>query len=131
MKNSNTELHLPGQNFTGPGTRIVTRILNGVMPTNKTDAITMLHDIDYLSYAGMPRMIDRADTRAILNTPNDLPGVITKFGLTLRQLTQLNFATPLPGLSTHQTREIGQLLYEYVREDPAYQQKFKELKVKL
>lgn len=45
---SSRENHLPGHNFTGPGTRIKTRLKYDVKPMNAVDKITRLHDIDYM-----------------------------------------------------------------------------------
>ena len=39
--------HLPGHNFTGPGTNVLGRIALGVKPTNAVDAASMQHDLAY------------------------------------------------------------------------------------
>ena len=39
--------HLPGHNFTGPGTFARKRIAMGIKPTNAVDEASMHHDLDY------------------------------------------------------------------------------------
>ena len=46
------ELHLPGHNYTGPGTRTYERIARGDQPYNKIDALALQHDIMYLEARG-------------------------------------------------------------------------------
>lgn len=41
------ELHLPGHNFTGPGTKLRERLLRGDKPINQLDEAAMTHDIAY------------------------------------------------------------------------------------
>jgi len=79
---TSTEYHFPGQSYTGPGTHIATRLLNGLLPANKTDFVTLLHDIEY-SVKTNPM---QADLRAIRKSEWDIPGIATKIGLTMRTL---------------------------------------------
>lgn len=41
------ELHLPGHNFTGPGTKLRKRLLRQDKPVNKLDAAAKEHDMEY------------------------------------------------------------------------------------
>lgn len=41
------EMHMPGYNFLGPGTKLEKRLRNGTRPTNKLDELAMNHDIAY------------------------------------------------------------------------------------
>ena len=41
------ELHLPGHNYTGPGTNLKKRLLAGDKPVNKLDAAAQQHDMAY------------------------------------------------------------------------------------
>jgi len=41
------ELHLPGHNFTGPGTQLRKRLNRGDKPINRVDRISMEHDMAY------------------------------------------------------------------------------------
>lgn len=77
------QFHFPGQNYTGPGTRIATNFINNVKPNNKTDAATMMHDVDYM-IAKDAKQAFLADVRAIANSDNSLAGLATKAGLVLR-----------------------------------------------
>ena len=40
-------MHLPGHNFTGPGTKLRERLLKGDKPINKLDEKAMFHDLVY------------------------------------------------------------------------------------
>ncbi len=42
------EWHLPGHNFTGPGTRLKERLERGDEPVNRVDELSLHHDIRYL-----------------------------------------------------------------------------------
>jgi len=41
------EIHLPGHNFTGPGTKLKERLERGDVPINRVDEISKNHDIAY------------------------------------------------------------------------------------
>lgn len=43
------QLHLPGYNYAGPGTRIKSNILHGIKPVDAFDAAALIHDVEYLS----------------------------------------------------------------------------------
>jgi len=77
--------HFPGQNYTGPGTHILSNIYHHVKPNNKTDFVTLVHDVDY---GIAENAVDawKADYKAIKNADNDLSGIVTKVGLTARSL---------------------------------------------
>ena len=73
------ELHLPGHNFTGPGTRVEERLLRGDKPINKLDKAAREHDIMYKIFKKVPerhvfdkRLQDEA-TRIVLD-PNSSIG---------------------------------------------------------
>ena len=44
------EYHLPGHNFTGPGTKLRYRLERGDQPVNKVDALSLHHDMRYQFY---------------------------------------------------------------------------------
>ena len=44
------EWHLPGHNFTGPGTQLQYRLERGDEPINKVDALSLHHDMRYEFY---------------------------------------------------------------------------------
>ncbi len=112
------EYHYPGHNFTGPGTRVVTRIYNGVVPTDTNDAATMIHDIEYLIYNDNPKMISKADDTAISNANYLYDGLPIKIGLSLRKYFNLKFDGPLQGMTQLETRSVGLHLKELVLRDP-------------
>lgn len=106
-----TEWHYPGQQYTGPGTHIVTRLLNLSLPANKTDFVTMLHDIDYMSTA-TPLS---SDIRAIRNSDYSLPGLATKMGLITRSALD---ALPGVNLKFNQPSNVSRNLMMYVLTSP-------------
>jgi hypothetical protein len=76
--------HLPGHNFTGPGTDVNRRIAAGVKPTNAVDAGAMRHDLAYqdiyngvkngsIPRAKIPELVRKADMD-LLNTVTRLRG---------------------------------------------------------
>ena len=44
------EWHLPGHNFTGPGTQLKYRLERGDEPINRVDALSLHHDLRYEFY---------------------------------------------------------------------------------
>lgn len=58
-------------------------------PKNRTDYVTMLHDLDYME-AQSPVDALFADYRAIVNSDYDLPGIATKIGLLTRSIVAPN-----------------------------------------
>jgi len=48
---NNVELHAPGFNNLGPGTKVATRMRNGDKPINNLDRAALVHDIDYYNPA--------------------------------------------------------------------------------
>ena len=42
------EMHIPGYNFAGPGTKLKSRLLKGDKPINKLDAAAQKHDMAYI-----------------------------------------------------------------------------------
>jgi len=84
------------------------------MPRNKTDFITMLHDIDYLRNAGLKQGANLADDLAIYNSDLSMPGLATKIGLIVRKGLGLNFNKAMDGYTEEQTRKLGVLLMNHV-----------------
>lgn len=66
----------------GPGTHVITKILNGVLPKSETDLIAMYHDIDYLTNEE-PIF---SDMRAIGKTEFNLQGIAMRAGLGMRSV---------------------------------------------
>ncbi len=119
---ANTEYHFPGQSYTGPGTHIVTRILNHDIPKNKTDFVTMLHDIEYMGGTN-PR---QSDIRAVVNSDWSLPGIATKIGLSTRMVID-----SLPGvnLKFNVDKGLSLPLMQYVMLEPTYARLFQQYNI--
>lgn len=115
---TSTEFHIPGQNFTGPGTHIYSRINSGVLPRNRTDFITMLHDIEYLIAIGDKQTVE-ADNRAINNLDSFGMGLIAKIGLLGRKHLNLPFNTSLAN------KHLGLSLMDKVKEESNYKSLWK------
>jgi hypothetical protein len=47
------ELHAPGYNFLGPGTKLEERLAKGIEPRNKLDALAREHDIFYSKHSSL------------------------------------------------------------------------------
>lgn len=97
------------------------------MPTNKTDFVTMLHDIQYLQYNNAD--VTNVDALAILNSDNSLAGLATKTGLGLRLFTGLRFNDTPEGLTPQRTKEVGNTLMKYIKTNPMYKHLFYQYKV--
>lgn len=48
LEMNNRDFTLPGHSYMGPGTRVVTNLVNDVKPTDYMDTISLEHDIDYV-----------------------------------------------------------------------------------
>ena len=59
------EFHLPGHNFTGPGTQLKYRLERGDEPINKVDALSLHHDMRYEFYGDSAYEVFRADVQYI------------------------------------------------------------------
>lgn len=64
----------------GPGTRVLTRLLQNSRPTSYVDALALRHDIEYLSSGEKWK----SDLRAALQAPTSLQGVVMRLGLLSR-----------------------------------------------
>jgi len=62
MVEESYEYHLPFTNYVGPGTHIIDKINNRVLPRNRLDAAALIHDIEYY---GLPQSL--ADVNMIEN----------------------------------------------------------------
>lgn len=88
-------LHLPGYNYLGPGTPVVTNIINRIKPVDRNDAVAMQHDIDYLK--GDNRYW--SDLKAIFRSQPGFAGMALRLGLTVRMIADMLTAySPLNGL---------------------------------
>lgn len=113
------ELHYPGMNYMGPGTHIVSKVMNRVKPTSFHDELALQHDIDYLKAAGTSTY--DADIKAIskaITRPN-LQGLSMAAGLGSKVIYDYlmgptnNYA--LHGRSIPETRLMGSMLDNIVK----------------
>jgi len=54
LSNRGIELHYPGYNYLGPGTRLEEKLRNSVAPINPLDAAAKEHDISYSRFKDLP-----------------------------------------------------------------------------
>jgi len=72
----------------GPGTHIVNRIKNNIMPINKTDTAAMLHDVNYMLANGDKHLLQLADDKALKRASGE--GYVPMWlGLKIRRLLGL------------------------------------------
>ncbi len=100
-----------------------------VLPSNKTDFATLLHDIDYLRTAGRPELQDAADLRAIRNADSDIAGYATSFGLRTRMFFNATFNQPIKGYTPQQTQKIGEKAWHWVKYHEPYKSLFTKYSV--
>jgi len=112
----NTELHYPGTNYLGPGTKVMTNLFNGVRPVSYIDSLAQQHDIDYLSSVGSNFSAIMADLKAIKNSYNEisLQAISMRVGLLARIAFSLStfgvfikFNRPINGLTMEETKEAA------------------------
>jgi len=86
------EWHYPFAQYMGPGTHIIDKVLNNIEPTSALDAISLVHDINYLKATANPSLLDRADDLA-LTRATELPLTVQrsafKAGLYIRKMFNL------------------------------------------
>lgn len=93
--------------------------MDQVQPNNRTDAATLMHDVDYM-IANNNNQALIADLKAIKRADQDLPGFVTKWGLALRSLL-------LPSKFYGGDSALGLKLKNYIKNNKEYQKTFKNL----
>lgn len=63
--NESREFHIPKYNFCGPGTQVKARLERGDLGVNELDEACRLHDVEYMMYAGDPKMLGFSDQKLI------------------------------------------------------------------
>ena len=126
-----TELHLPGYHFCGPGTKVFTRLTSNSYSgkgINPLDEACMIHDIEYMKYAGNDQKLRQADEklRQAAHKIGGLAGVLVDKVFFFKQLAEdIGFWSPSSfarrlgdKLSIKEQNQLGNILYEtYVNKD--------------
>jgi hypothetical protein len=113
------EVHFPGRHYIGPGTHVISNVINGILPYDKNDAIALIHDINYLLHPGED--VTYYDNLAIDNfDPFTFSGLTGKLGLTIKKLLPVEFNNKLPTKTLDETKIIGSVLQKYVLNDQAF-----------
>ena len=122
LEAKNKELHLPGYQFCGPGTKVFTRLNRGDKGINALDRACRIHDIEYLKYAGDNKGLKEADNR-LRKTAQNIGGVastlvdkaffLKQLGEKVNLFTPAGFAERLSkNLTVPEQRLLGTLLYD-------------------
>jgi len=98
------------------------------LPTSKTDALALLHDVQYLQAHGNSVKTYIADWKAINQAPWDLQGLAMKTGLFARSYFDLPFNTKATTLKEESVR-VGDLLMERLKTDPKYTNIFRKYNI--
>ena len=88
------EWHLPGHNFTGPGTKLQYRLERGDEPINKVDALSLHHDMRYQFYGDSEFEVFRADVQFIAGSI----GIVFSPSSTMRERGEAVFVGGVMGL---------------------------------
>lgn len=70
----NTEHHIPGYNYCGPGTKVGTRLISQVDGINDLDKACKVHDVEYMKYAGKKDKLQKSDKK-LLEIANKISGI--------------------------------------------------------
>lgn len=131
IEKNNKEYHIPGYHYCGPGTKVTTRLLSETdygKPINPLDYACMIHDIEYLKYAGNDIMLRKADKK-LKEAASKLGGMsaylIDKVFFFKALAEDLGFWSPsefaqklVKELSIDEQRLLGSMLYRrYVEGD--------------
>lgn len=101
-------------------------IISKVLPTSRTDALALKHDVDYLIGSGDDYITYIADKRAIEQADFSLQGSSMKAGLIARSVLNLPFNRRQVGAP-----EAGLFVKDMVKQSPYYQRNFKRFGVNL
>jgi hypothetical protein len=92
--------------------------MNHKYPTSEVDAISLVHDVEYLITAGRSNSIpDQSVYRQV--QPN-LASFIQSAGIKFGNLLGLKFNKHLPGYSDSETRRLGIHLRDFIMTDPQW-----------
>lgn len=113
-KLNSPDLTLPGHNYLGPGTKFVTNLVSGLLPTDDADYLAMHHDYQYVM-AESPSDIYQAD-RDFLSEASDVESILsgtllaTKAGLQDQALSSLLGLGANPGDFQLNPKEVQQIM---------------------
>lgn len=127
----NREMHIPGYNFCGPGTKVGTRLIKGDTGINKLDNACKIHDVDYMRYAGSKEMLQESD-KTLLNATKQINGLASwlvastfkgkKLLEDINIINPVSFANNLSNSSIPQQNKYGEYLHKHYIERPYFKQ---------
>jgi hypothetical protein len=101
----------------GPGTQVITNLINGVKPVNYTDALAIRHDLEYLR-----GNFNLADLQAIKDSFKsfDFGQIPMRSGLALRLFSGFEPSNPYGNIDLQELYSIGTQLANKVIKDAGY-----------
>lgn len=107
------QFHLPGHNYTGPGTNVHRNIALGVKPINKVDEAAMRHDIAYHEALknGLPQK--EADLKFLSETKD----IYNDSNNTLRERGEAFLVNKIIGLKNYLGMGIEEKFLKYLQDN--------------
>lgn len=99
--------------------------MNHVYPTDYNDAVTLVHDIEYLIYVNSYFKTLHSDLTAIINSEG-LESIPIKLGLTLRAVSGIRFNSD----SGQDDHRVGLFLKNYILTDHLWSQELSKYNLK-
>ncbi len=118
QEETGVEVNWPGTVYLGPGTHVINNVINNIQPVSRTDALALVHDVDYL-LANNDQDAISADNRALAVADNSAQGLAMKLGLSIRKSL---FTSDFYGGSFR----AGQILKRKIKQDPRYRFSFEK-----
>lgn len=113
---NNTQFHMPGYNYMGPGTKIITNIYRKIPYINYNDHVALHHDIDYVRANGNFIKTLKADIKAIRSSDQSLSGLALKTGLTIRSILSILTMNKINFSRTAKTDEEANIIADYLEQ---------------
>ncbi len=106
------QLHVPGHNYLGPGTHVISNILNQVKPVDITDAIALQHDVNYVGSTTLQDIINADEQMISTINSHYLDGDVktTEDLIAVKALQLKNFLKSNYGINSGMTSQQYELL---------------------
>lgn len=98
----------------GPGTHVASNVLSHRYPTSYPDAVSLIHDIDYLQ-AASEQDLEAADTKMLKQLDQSLIGNLGYFGIVARRSFGWDLRSRDP-----RAISVGNYLKQYIQTNPEW-----------
>lgn len=106
--NSNSyDLTLPGHNYLGPGTRVVTNLINDLLPTDEADFQALVHDFNYAKSNNHWADVFKADYDF---QANDFESAASKTLLMVKDVLEIPIKADIYNMNKPELEALSQLL---------------------